>query len=83
MHAQIAQVTDLVGELDELRAARKVRRMLDLQALARVLPKALVVGDLHHDACDLLAERARELRARGLRIFDGVVQDRGGKRDGV
>src|SRR5436190_4174360 len=83
MLAQVAQVADLVGELDELGAARKMRRVLDLQALARVLAQALVVGDFHDDARDLLAEHARKLCARGFRVLYRVVQHRGTQRRGI
>ena len=51
--------------------------MLDLELLAAVLGQGLVVGDLRDDRRDLLAERARELLARGLRVLDRVVEDGG------
>src|SRR5688572_16839047 len=79
MLAQVAQVADLVGELDELCAARKARRVLDLQALARVLAQALIVGHFHDDARDLLAEYTRQLNARRFRVLYRVMQHRGTK----
>src|SRR5712672_1750157 len=57
----VAQVADLVGQLDELRLAADRGRVLHLQALALALGKRLVVGDFGDDARDARAERVFQL----------------------
>jgi hypothetical protein len=79
----VAQVADLVGQLDQLRARADPGRVLDLQALALGLLQFLVVGDFHHHAGDALAELALQLLEAGVGILDGVVQQRRGEHLGV
>src|SRR5882672_2437263 len=70
----VADVADLVSELDELRLRTDVPRMLDLQRLALRLRQALVVGDLGDDAGDLLAEHATQLARCRPGVLDGIVK---------
>ena len=53
--------------------------MLDLQSLARLPAQPLVVRDLEHRSRDARAERRLELRVRGARVLDGVMEQGRGK----
>src|SRR5260221_12761743 len=56
-----AQVAGLVRDLDELRPARLVPRLLHLALLADLLGQPLVVGDLGDDGRHPRSDRARHL----------------------
>jgi hypothetical protein len=71
----VAQVAGLVGKLHQRGPFTLVRRMFDLEFLTTLLGQRLIVGDLKHDAGDLIAKAFAQLGSRGIRIFDGVVQD--------
>jgi hypothetical protein len=47
------------------------------------LVERLVVGAFGHDVRDLVTEHDLDLVVRGLRVLDGVVQQRRGQHDGI
>ncbi len=76
----IAEIADLVGQLDELGALADLPGMDDLQALALGLGQRLVVGNFENDRGDLRPEIAQEFLRGRVSVLDGVVQDGGDER---
>ena len=71
----ILDIADLVGELDELCARRKSRRVLDFESLSLQPRERAIVRDFEYERGDRRAEMLLDLLGRRLGILDGVVQD--------
>jgi hypothetical protein len=78
-----ADIADLVGDLDEFSVRRLVRSVLDLLLPTLRFGKRHVVGHLHNQRSDTLAEFFRELLARGGSVLDRVMQPTGRDEFGV
>ena len=70
----IAQIANLVGQFHEFGAARGVRRIFDLQLLARGFFQRFVIGQFHDDARHFGAEMQLQFFRRRVGIFNDVVQ---------
>ena len=72
----VAQVANLVCQLDLFGGGGQVRHVLDLQPLPLLLGQTLVVRHLLHQQADIPPEMLLQLLRRGLRVLDRVVENR-------
>ena len=78
----VAQVADLVGQLDDPCMPAERPGIDDLPAFSFVLGKKLVVRHFDHDGRDVASECRDKLGLGRIRVLDRVMQD-GGDQDGL
>ena len=70
----VSQITDLVGQLNQLGLMRNVRRMAHLLFLTNRFVQVFVVGHLQLNPCYLVAKNGSQFLGCGFGVLNGVVQ---------
>jgi len=73
--SNIADVTNPITKLDELRFRRQLWCVFDLESLANGLRQFLVIGDLSDKPCYRDSRMLRELRLRRSSVLDRVMEN--------